>query len=138
MRPLQTHTELSHYFGLKSNHSNLGVGQRKWDILRARFHPHIILTSRYQLQAYTINQNPPVEEFLNGVWIPLSYALPTTLKEILQTKKEFKPSSTTTTLLELDAFIVLMYDGSGQHEEMKGDDIELWTRNINLGIYCYI
>ena len=28
-----------------------------------------------------------------------------------------------------------MYDGSGQHEEMKGDDIELWTRNINLGIY---
>ena len=26
-----------------------------------------------------------------------------------------------------------MYDGSGQHEEMKGDDIELWTRNINLG-----
>ena len=59
----------------------------------------------------------------------------TTLKEILQTKKEFKPSSTTTTLLELDAFIVLMYDGSGQHEEMKGDDIELWTRNINLGTY---
>ena len=114
---------------------HIGIGQRKWDILRARFHPHIVLTSRSKLQAYTIKQNPPVEQYLNGVWIPLSYALPATLKEILETKEDFKPSSSTTNLLELDALIVLMYDGSGQHEDMKGDDIELWTRNINMGTY---
>ena len=116
---------------------DIGIGQRKWDILRARFHPHIILTSRYKLQNYTIKQNPPVEQFLNGVWIPLSYALPITLKETLETKKDFKPSSSTPNLLELDAFIVLMYDGSGSHEQMKGDDIEIWTRNINLGMHLH-
>ena len=115
----------------------LGMGQRKWDILRARLHPHVILTSRSKLQAYTIKNNPPVEQFMNGVWISLSYALPITIKETLETIKDFKPSLATPNLLELDALVVLMYDGSGQHEDMKGDDIDLWTRNINLGMYTY-
>ena len=114
---------------------DLGMGQRKWDILRARLHPHVILTSRSKLQAYTIKNNPPVEQFMNGVWISLGYALPITIRETLETIKDFKPSLATPNLLELDALVVLMYDGSGQHEDMKGDDIDLWTRNINLGMY---
>ena len=114
---------------------DIGIGQRKWDILRARLNPHVILTSRTKLQEFTIKQNPIVEQFLNGVWISLSNALPITLKEILETKEDFKPSSSTTNLLELEAFVVLMYDGSGSHEQMKGDDIDIWTRNIILGMY---
>ena len=87
------------------------------------------------VQNYTIKNNPPLDLFHEGVWINLSYVLPATLKEILELKKHFKPSILLPNTLELDAFVVPMYDGSGSHVQMQGDDIEIPTRNLILGMH---
>ena len=113
----------------------LGLGQNLWDYLRARLQPHIFLTARSKLQAYTIKNNPPLDIFKNGVWINLGYALTTTLKEILELVEDYEPSLMSPNTLELNAFIVLKYDGSGSHAQMQGEDIHISTRNLILGMY---
>ena len=69
------------------------------------------------------------------MWCPLSHALPRILKETLETKDGYNPSIDTPDSLELAAFIVLYYDGSGSHQQMKGNDIDINTRNIIMGMY---
>ena len=115
--------------------TTLGLGQNLWDYLRASLQPHVFLTARSKLQAYNIKQNPPLDIFKNGVWINLSYALPNTLKEILELKPDYEPSTLSPNTLELNALIVLLYDGSGSHQQMQGEDIEISTRNIIIGMY---
>ena len=69
------------------------------------------------------------------MWCPLSHALPRILSQTLDTKDGYNPSIDSPDSLELTAFIVLYYDGSGSHQQMKGNDIDINTRNIIMGIY---
>ena len=107
-----------------------GIGQEQWDWLRGLLLPSVVLTSRSKLQSYTIENNAPKEPFHNGYWIRLDYALPTTLKEILELKDSYKPSVDNPDSLHLEALIVPMYDGSGSHVQMQGKDIDVSTRNL--------
>ena len=110
--------------------STLGIGQDLWDWLRSILLPSVVFTARSKLQAYTIKNNAPKESFNNGFWISLDYALPITIKELLELKESFKPSTEKPESLELYAKIVPMYDGSGSHVQMQGDDIDISTRNL--------
>ena len=107
-----------------------GIGQEQWDWLRGLLLPSIVFTSRSKLQTYTIENNAPKQPFNNGFWISLNYALPTTLKEILELKDSYIPSVDNPDTLKLDALIIPMYDGSGSHVQMQGNDINVSTRNL--------
>ena len=91
------------------------------------------LTSRWKLQKYAIDKHPPIELFENGVWLPLEYALPVLLKEILECEDNYCPSIDNPDTLELTALVVPMYDGSGSHLQVQGKDININTRNLVIG-----
>ena len=110
------------------------IGQVDWDWLRGLLLPSVVLKARTKLQTYTISQNPPKELFNHGYWIRLDYALPITLKEILELKEDYKPSPDNPNSLELEALVVRMYDGSGSHVQMQGRDIDVSTRNMIIGV----
>ena len=92
----------------------------------------VVLQKFRQITLLTAN-NPIIESYKNGVWCKLDYVLPVTFKEILELKENYKPSIESPNTLELDALVVLKYDGSGSHAQMQGDDIEIQTRNIIIG-----
>ena len=69
------------------------------------------------------------------MWCPLNHAVPRILMETLETKDGYNQSIDSPDSLELRAFIVLYYDGSGSHQQMKGNDIDINTRNIIMGMY---
>ena len=89
----------------------------------------------FKLNYFFKERYPLLEPFENGVWCPLSHALPRILKETLEIKDGYNPSIDSPDSLELIAFVVLYYDGSGSHQQMKGNDIDINTRNIIMGIY---
>ena len=126
MEPKIFSSEMSMYIKRR-----LLIGQVDWDWLRGLLLPSVVFKARSKLQAYTISQNPPKELFNHGYWIPLNYALPITLKETLELKKDYKPSPDN----PLKALIVRMYDGSGSHVQMQGRDIDISTRNMVLGVF---
>ena len=77
---------------------------------------------------------PPLEQFeFAGVWCPLEYVIPITLKETLKLVDDYKPSLDNPDSLELFGLIIPMYDGSGSHYQMRGDEIDIPTTNIVLG-----
>ena len=125
MEPKIFSAEMSKYIK-----GRLRIGQEDWDWLRGLLLPSVAFTSRSKLQAYTIKNNAPKEAFNNGYWISLNYAVPTTLKEILELENSFKPSADNPDSLKLRALIVLFYDGSGSHVQMQGNDIDVSTRNL--------
>ena len=49
--------------------------------------------------------------------------------------EDYNPSIDSPDSLELTALVVLLYDGSGSHAQMKGNDIDINTRNIIMGMY---
>ena len=114
---------------------DLGVGQPKWDALRHALLPEVILTSRYKLQNYAKQQYPQLESFLDGVWCPLSYLIPVTLKAMLELEDDYKPSLDCPDSLELTALVVLLYDGSGNHTQIQGQDIDIYTKHLILGMH---
>ena len=81
------------------------------------------------------NYRPPLEQFqFAGIWCPLDYVVPITLKKTLELVDDYKPSSDNPNSLELYALIVPMYDGSGCHYQMRGAEIDIPTTNIVLGM----
>ena len=110
------------------------IGQAKWDHLRKLLEPAgVTITSRYKLQKYAIDKQPPIEKFENGVWLPLAYALPVILTETLECEDSYCPSNENPDSLELTALCVLMYDGSGSHAQVQGKDININTRSLVIG-----
>ena len=82
------------------------------------------------------NYRPPLEQFeFAGIWCPLDYVLPLTLKQTLELEESYTPSLDNPDSLELTALIVPMYDGSGCHYQMRGEEIDIPTTNIILGMY---
>ena len=114
---------------------DLGIGQPLWDALRSALLPGVVLTSRYKLQNYAKEQYPPLELFFDGVWCPLSYVIPITIKGMLESQDDYKPSPDFPDSLELTALIVLLYDGSGNHTQIQGQDIDIYTKHLILGTY---
>ena len=115
----------------------LNIGEDKWDNLRALLLAvGVRITSRWKLQKHTSKLHANMEYFENGVWITLGHLLPQTLKAILELSDDFdldNPDS-----LELEALIDVFYDGSGSHQQMQGEDIDIPTRNLILGkLYTY-
>ena len=108
------------------------IGQEKWDHLRQLLEPAVILSSRYKLQNYAIEKHPPLEFFLDGIWCPLNYVIPSTIKDLLECQEDYDPSIDNPDSLELNALAVLLYDGSGSHAQVQGKDIDINTRNIIL------
>ena len=114
---------------------DLGIGQPLWDALRSALLPGVILTSRYKLQNYAKQQYPPIESFLDGVWCPLSYLIPVTLKGmLLELVDDYEPSYECPDSLELTALVVLKYDGSGNHTQIQGQDIDIYTKHLILSM----
>ena len=128
MEPKNFGNEMSKYVKRR-----LLIGQEDWDWFRGLLLPSVVFTSRSKLQAYTISENAPKESFNHGFWIRLDYALPITLKEILELKEDYNPSNDHPNSLELTALVVRMYDGSGSHVQMQGRDIDVSTRNMIIG-----
>ena len=118
---------------------DLGIGQPLWDALRSALLPGVVLTSRYKLQNYAKQQYPPVELFLDGVWCPLSYVIPVTIKSMIESLvDDYTPSLDYPDSLELTALVVLKYDGSGNHTQIQGQDIDIYTKHLILSMLIYI
>ena len=65
------------------------------------------------------------------MWCLLENALPKTLNEILLLNDEFNTEDPN--CLELEAIVVYMYDGSGNHVKMQGESIDIPTHKLILG-----
>ena len=61
----------------------------------------------------------------------MDHALSVTLKETLKLEENFDLNDPN--CLELEAIAVYMYDGSGNHVKMQGEDIDLPTNKLIIG-----
>ena len=64
------------------------------------------------------------------MWHPLEKALPTTIKELLTVEK-IENDEIPDHELYLD--VLLATDSSGSHKQFQGKDIDIDSRNINVG-----
>ena len=74
------------------------------------------------------------EVWNNGVWHNLDKALPSTLKEIVKTRDIISQEIPDN---ELFVDVLLATDSSGSHKQFANKDINVDSRNLNLGKILY-
>ena len=68
----------------------------------------------------------------NGVWHDLTKALPSRMEELLATE-DIRPDDVPD--LELNADVLLPADSSGSHKQFQNKDININSRNLELGTF---
>ena len=71
------------------------------------------------------------EKFENGVWEPLDQGLKATVNEIMQVETDITEDQIPNHELHMD--VLLATDSSGSHKQFQGKDIDIDSRNINVG-----
>ena len=86
----------------------------------------------FRSNAYTLI----TEKFLNGVWEPLEQGLKATVDEIMLVEVEDLTEDKIPNH-ELHMDVLLATDSSGSHKQFQGKDIDIDSRNINVGKHLY-
>ena len=71
------------------------------------------------------------EKFENGVWEPLDQGIKATVNEIMQVETDITEDQIPNHELNMD--VLLATDSSGSHKQFQGKDIDIDSRNINVG-----
>ena len=71
------------------------------------------------------------EKFENGVWEPLDQGIKATVDEIMQVETDITEDQIPNHELHMD--VLLATDSSGSHKQFQGKDIDIDSRNINVG-----
>ena len=75
------------------------------------------------------------EKFENGVWEPLEQGLKATVNEIMQVETDVTEDEIPNYELNMD--VLLATDSSGSHKQFQGKDIDIDSRNINVGKHLF-